>query len=116
MCALLRIDFDQSPKTVLGDRIVLARHHSRRRGEPAQDLLLFRLPLVAPGEAAQLCDHRLKYRVFRRRRIQIVDVADGFEAQAEPREDSDVGIVGVGYLRKNVGRLFPREASFVDNP
>ncbi|WP_456750836.1 MULTISPECIES: hypothetical protein [unclassified Bradyrhizobium] len=68
------------------------------------------------GQAAELFDHRLKYRVFRRRRVQIVDVAGGFEALPKRREETDVVIMGIRDLRKQVRRLFPCEASFVDDP
>ena len=56
--AVSRINLGQLPITILGDRIVLARQHAHRRGEPAEYLFLFGLRLADAGKGVKLFQRR----------------------------------------------------------
>lgn len=84
------VDLGQFPVASLRDFIVLTRQHARRCGQPADNDFLCRQTIVVFGECGESFDNGVEHGIDRRRRVQIINVADGFEAFTECRQDVDV--------------------------
>ena len=91
--AVLRIEFGEFPIAALGNRILLARQHSRRSGQTFENRFLFGLPLVDLGQPAQFFDDQTEQCNIGRRCIEIVNVARCFKAEPYSRENPEVLIV-----------------------
>jgi len=72
-------------------------------------------PLMGLGKGVKLFDDRMKNPMFRRRCIQIINVANTFEALAKRRQDPDILLVRLCYLRQNVDRRLPFKDLVVDD-
>src|SRR5262247_1848300 len=106
---------DELSVAILCDVIVLTCRHARRRGKPTQDILLSGRTRLFPGKGGKSFNDRMEDRVGRRRRIQIIDVAGGFEALTDRCQYLGVLQVRLRDLQKNVSGPLYRQAAVADN-